>query len=98
MSCKICRDHARLAWTNVQKSYKSNLARILQELPSKILQECSYKILPESYKICKKRLKILPDSCQVLDKILHDISSRALTSYDANFTVWTRLHAKDLWL
>ena len=27
MSCKICQDHARLTWTNVQKSYKSILAR-----------------------------------------------------------------------
>ena len=30
------------------------------------------RFLQESYKICSK---ILPDSCQILDKILHDISS-----------------------
>ena len=33
------------------------------------------RFLQESYKICKKCSKILPDSCQILAKILHDISS-----------------------
>ena len=71
MSCKICQDHARLTWTNVQKSYKSVLERflqesykILQELPSKILQECSCKVLARILQ--DKTFKILaiflPDS------------------------------------
>ena len=34
------------------------------------------RFLQESYKICKKRSKILPDSCRILAKILHDISGR----------------------
>ena len=34
------------------------------------------RFLQGSYKICKKRSKFLQGSCQILDKILHDISSR----------------------
>ena len=33
------------------------------------------RFLQESYKICKKCSKVLPDSCQILANILHDISS-----------------------
>ena len=38
--------------------------------------------MQESFKICKKRSKILTDSCQILDNILHDISSRVTSERD----------------
>ena len=63
MSCKIMQDLPGQTLKNRIRIFLQDLERFLQE----------------SYKICKKRSKILPDSCQILAKILHDISSRVNT-------------------
>ena len=70
------------------QTFKNLIRVFLQDLCKNLTRSCknyllyvrSYKnvlirFLQESYKICKKHSKILPDSCQILDKILHDISS-----------------------
>ena len=83
MSCKICQDHARLTRTNVQnlirvflKDSCKNLTRSCKNYLVRSYKNVLVRFLQESYKI--KRSKFLPYSCQILDKILHDISSREI--------------------
>ena len=53
-------DLSRSCKTYPEQTFKNLIRVFLQDLE---------RFLQESYKICKKCLKILPDSCQILDMI-----------------------------